>query len=166
MTDQLADYSSEPMTVSVAGKEYALCRLGPGDFMAAQDHLRGKRLTQLIETIRLLPIASEDRGYAMANVAKAKITFDDMFDDIEARYFLLYRSLKRAGADKLTWDEVKNQFDPMLVHELAAITFHITGLTKPDGGEETARPTTGSGSSSTTGNAGASTSGISATSTS
>jgi hypothetical protein len=162
MTDQLADYSSGSVTVSINGKDYPLCQLGPGDYMAAQNHIRGHRLSQLFAAWREVPIPSEDRGVAIAKVTCNIVNRAEMLVDDECRHFLIWRSLKRGGF-KGTWPEFRDNADPVAVVELDNILNHICRLSEELDGE--ARPTTGIGSSSTPGNDGASTSATSATNT-
>ncbi len=162
MTDQLADYSSGPVTVSINGTDYPLSQLGPGDYMACQNHLRGHRLSQLFEAWSTVPVDSDTRGLAIAQVTCDIVNRAKMVVDDECRHFLIWRSLKRGGYKGL-WPEFRDNVDSMAVMHLDAVLNNICRFDELDG--ET-RPTTGPRSSSTKESNGASTSGTSVTSTS
>ncbi len=140
--ESVSEHGDAVLPITFDGETYNLRKLRPADLAAAEDHMRGKAISLLIESCRFVPVAPEAYGAAMATLASQPYDLNMLVKGQESRLHLLWLSLKRGGLkEPFAW--AQNNIRTNLMQDLEDVLMWMSRLeSPPKEPDDTTDPTT------------------------
>lgn len=134
MTDVSQDQLSyAPMNVTIDGVEYEVSPISKSGINRAAKRLKSSWLQFFLDGTRMIPLPSEDRSKAIADISCRLVTYADIISDYDATLFLFSLHVKADGKP-LTYDYVQSdKFNGKTYGDLTTIMFTISA---PKGGDD------------------------------
>lgn len=121
----LVDVSSEPATLTIDDKTYTLRRLTHGDYAAAQQWIRDRKIEAVLRTTKGL--SEEMRARTIAFVVTSTMSIMDIWNEFEGECFMLHRGLVEDGKP-IPLQFLLDKMDPGHRRTLTTVLLHICGL--------------------------------------
>lgn len=118
-----------PTTVTIGGKEYKLSPLTPFDFATAENMIKEKRLSALLDQTRLVAgvnLPDKVRATAIAELMAQTVSLSEVVDSFNGQLILVFLSLKKNHPELLMKEMQKiPQTD---IDVVSSIVREITGI--------------------------------------
>lgn len=126
--ESLVDISTEPATITIDGVDFTLKRLRLGDYAAAQEFIRDRKIDAILRKTGAL---SEDlRAKAIAEVLCRPMSLLDIWNEFEGECMMLHRGLLRGGK-LVPMTYIMEEMEPAHRKILTDVLLYISGLNDP-----------------------------------